>query len=320
MLTNSQPMRSATLLPLGKALPPDPRAGRLFRRLACRGERTQPAGVSSPRVAGAASRRHAPRGRSGAHGRGVRSDDVADRVDYSFARRVICSQLQNRACGAANLRPGVPRSARAMSPRAHLRRPAMTIARARSARHGRHLFLFRCGRAAGRHRTDLADVEFRRRACFSRGRDDLGTVSSSGRSRRGWRIALHGGARRCVGSRAHPFTAGQGTGVPWSRWASAQQQIVTSYIDGHLCEQIRSPLAQLVRLSTFYFCRAFKQSRRSAHRYHTNRRIEEAKVLLAAAALGDRNRLILGFSKPARSPPPRKTTGQTPSSYCRGLA
>ncbi len=65
--------------------------------------------------------------------------------------------------------------------------------------------------------------------------------------------------------------------------AGWQQRIVTSYIEEHLAEPISlATLAQLVRLSTYYFCRAFKQSFGvPPHRYHTNRRIERAKALLA---------------------------------------
>ena len=82
-------------------------------------------------------------------------------------------------------------------------------------------------------------------------------------------------------------------------------------------------LAQLARLSTYYFCRAFKQSFGvPPHRYHTNRRIEQAKVLLASrkhsvTEVG----LTLGFSETSSFTAAfRKTTGQTPSSYYRGLA
>jgi AraC family transcriptional regulator len=106
--------------------------------------------------------------------------------------------------------------------------------------------------------------------------------------------------------------------------AAWQQRIVASYIDEHLPEQISlATLARLVRLSTYYFCRAFKQSFGvPPHRYHTNRRIERARVLLAnrkhsVTEVG----LILGFSETsAFSAAFRKATGQTPSSYCRGLA
>ena len=67
--------------------------------------------------------------------------------------------------------------------------------------------------------------------------------------------------------------------------AGWQQRIVTSYIEEHLAEPISlATLAQLARLSTYYFCRAFKQSFGvPPHRYHTNRRIEHAKALLANA-------------------------------------
>jgi AraC family transcriptional regulator len=57
-----------------------------------------------------------------------------------------------------------------------------------------------------------------------------------------------------------------------------------TYIEEHLGEQISlAKLAQLVGLSTYYFCRAFKQSLGlPPHRYHNNRRIEQAKVLLSS--------------------------------------
>jgi AraC family transcriptional regulator len=105
--------------------------------------------------------------------------------------------------------------------------------------------------------------------------------------------------------------------------ATWQQRIVTSYIEEHLSEQISlATLAELVRLSTYYFCRAFKQSFGvPPHRYHTNRRVEEAKVLLASRKCSVTEvGLTLGFSETsAFSAAFRKTTGQTPSSYCRGL-
>jgi AraC-like DNA-binding protein len=105
--------------------------------------------------------------------------------------------------------------------------------------------------------------------------------------------------------------------APW------QQRIVTAYVEEHLSEQIPlAKLARLVRLSTFHFCRAFKQSFGvPPHRYHTNRRIEQAKVMLAerkhsVTEVG----LTLGFSETSSFTAVfRKTTGQTPSSYHRNL-
>jgi AraC family transcriptional regulator len=106
--------------------------------------------------------------------------------------------------------------------------------------------------------------------------------------------------------------------------ATWQQRIVTSYIEEHLSEQVPlATLAQLVRLSTYYFCRAFKQSFGvPPHRYHTEQRIERAKVMLAArknsiTEIG----LILGFSETSSFTAAfRKIAGQTPSSYQRSLA
>ncbi|WP_213742739.1 AraC family transcriptional regulator [Bradyrhizobium sp. dw_411] len=105
--------------------------------------------------------------------------------------------------------------------------------------------------------------------------------------------------------------------------ASWQQRIVTSYIEEHLSEQIPlATLARLARLSTFHFCRAFKQSFGvPPHRYHTNRRIEQAKAMLAerkhsVTEVG----LTVGFSETSSFTAVfRKITGQTPSRYHRAL-
>jgi AraC family transcriptional regulator len=105
--------------------------------------------------------------------------------------------------------------------------------------------------------------------------------------------------------------------------AAWQERIVASYVEEHLSEQISlSTLAQLVRLSGFYFCRAFKQSfGMSPHRYHTMRRIERAKILLAkpSPSITDIG-FTLGYSQTSTfSAAFRKTTGQTPTSYHRSL-
>ncbi|WP_050420561.1 helix-turn-helix transcriptional regulator [Bradyrhizobium tropiciagri] len=102
-----------------------------------------------------------------------------------------------------------------------------------------------------------------------------------------------------------------------------QQRIVIGYIEEHLCEPISlATLATLVRLSSFYFCRAFKQSFGiPPHRYHANRRIERAKALLAnpkqsVTEIG----LALGFSETSSfSAAFRQTTGITPTEYRRTL-
>jgi AraC-like DNA-binding protein len=82
-------------------------------------------------------------------------------------------------------------------------------------------------------------------------------------------------------------------------------------------------LAQLVGLSTYYFCRAFKQSiGLPPHRYHNNRRIEQAKILLSKPApsvteIG----LTVGFSETSSFTTAfRKATGLTPTAYHRSFA
>jgi AraC family transcriptional regulator len=105
--------------------------------------------------------------------------------------------------------------------------------------------------------------------------------------------------------------------------AGWQQRIVTSYIEEHLAEQIPlATLARLVRLSPFYFCRAFKQSLgMPPHRYHNSRRIEQAKTLLAKPELSVTEiGLTVGFSETSSFTAAfRKATGQTPTAYHRSL-
>jgi AraC family transcriptional regulator len=105
--------------------------------------------------------------------------------------------------------------------------------------------------------------------------------------------------------------------APW------QQRVVTTYIEEHLAEQISlATLAGLVRLSTYYFCRAFKQSfGMPPHRYHTERRMDQAKAMLAkrkqsVTEIG----MLLGFSETSSFTAAfRKITGQTPTGYQRTL-
>jgi AraC family transcriptional regulator len=105
--------------------------------------------------------------------------------------------------------------------------------------------------------------------------------------------------------------------------AAWQQRIVAAYIEEHLADPISlATLARLVRLSPYYFCRAFKQSfGMPPHRYHGNRRIERAKMLLAkpkpsvtdvgfAVGFGQTSSFTAAF---------RRTTGLTPSAYHRSF-
>jgi AraC family transcriptional regulator len=105
--------------------------------------------------------------------------------------------------------------------------------------------------------------------------------------------------------------------------AAWQQKAVTAYIEERMAERISlATLAQLARLSPYYFCRAFKQSFGiPPHRYHTNRRIERAKELLAKRDVSVTDiGMTVGFSETSSfSAAFRKATGTTPSSYHRSL-
>lgn len=106
--------------------------------------------------------------------------------------------------------------------------------------------------------------------------------------------------------------------------AAWQQRTVTTYIEEHLAEPISLPtLAQLVRLSPCHFCRAFKHSLgMPPHRYHSSRRIEHAKMLLAkpASSVTDVG-LTVGFSETSSFTAAfRRATGLTPTAYRRSLA
>jgi AraC family transcriptional regulator len=105
--------------------------------------------------------------------------------------------------------------------------------------------------------------------------------------------------------------------------AAWQQRAVTTYIEQHLAEPVSlASLAALVGLSTFHFCRAFKQSvGMPPHRYHTRQRIERAKALLAKPALSVTEiGLAVGFSETSSFTAAfRKATGLTPTAYHRSL-
>jgi AraC family transcriptional regulator len=102
-----------------------------------------------------------------------------------------------------------------------------------------------------------------------------------------------------------------------------QQRLVASYIEEHLAEPIPlDALAKLVHLSSYYFCRAFKQSFGiPPHRYHISRRIERAKALLAEPACSVTEiALELGFSETSSfSAAFRHMSGITPTEYRRTL-
>ena len=104
--------------------------------------------------------------------------------------------------------------------------------------------------------------------------------------------------------------------------AAWQQQTVVRHIDERLAEQVPlATLAGLVRLSTYHFSRAFKQSfGMPPHRFHCHRRIERAQALLANREMSvTQVGVILGFSSASSFTMAfRKVTGMTPSDYRRG--
>ena len=105
--------------------------------------------------------------------------------------------------------------------------------------------------------------------------------------------------------------------------AAWQQRAVSAYIEDHLAEPISlATLARLVRLSPYHFSHAFKRSfGLPPHRYHSNRRIERAKLLLAqpVPSVTDIGRIV-GYSETSTFTTVfHRTTGITPTVYRRTL-
>lgn len=104
--------------------------------------------------------------------------------------------------------------------------------------------------------------------------------------------------------------------APWQRRAT------TLYIEEHLGERVSlSRLSEIARLSPSHFCRAFKQSFGvPPHKYHTRRRIERAKELLAESGRSITDiGMEIGFGDTSSfSATFRKVTGLTASGYRRG--
>lgn len=103
-----------------------------------------------------------------------------------------------------------------------------------------------------------------------------------------------------------------------------QRRLIAQYVEEHLAEQIPvAKLAELARLSRFHFCRSFRRSFGvSPHRYHSIRKIERAKVLLANPKTSVTNiALDIGFQETSSFTTVfRKLVGHTPSNYRRALA
>jgi len=105
--------------------------------------------------------------------------------------------------------------------------------------------------------------------------------------------------------------------APW------QRKRVAAYIEEHVADDIPlATLAELARLSRYHFSRSFKHSfGMPPHRYHANRRIEQAKRLLANRELSvTAVALDVGFSETSTFTAAfHRLTGQTPSGYRRNL-
>ncbi len=105
--------------------------------------------------------------------------------------------------------------------------------------------------------------------------------------------------------------------------AGWQQRIVREYIEHRLAEDIAlAELARLARLSPTHFSRAFKGSFGvSPQRYQLQRRIAEAKRLLADSSLSVTEiSLSCGFDFPSNFTAAfRKVTGTTPTEFRRTL-
>jgi AraC family transcriptional regulator len=105
--------------------------------------------------------------------------------------------------------------------------------------------------------------------------------------------------------------------------AAWQQRIALAHIEEHISERIElGTLADLVRLTPFHFCRAFKQSfGMPPIRYQANRRIEHAKLLLAIPTMSITEiGMTIGFGcSSSFTAAFRKATGFTPTEYQRSL-
>jgi len=189
-------------------------------------------------------------------------------------------------------------------------------------------FYFDPARLAVSLELDLADMSFAPRLFFEdRGLWDAALkltslIESGGPDHRLYIEAV--GA--VLGHELVRFNAGRPCMEPQLRGGLAawQQRTVVAYIEDHLAEPISlATLAQLVRLSPFYFCRAFKQSfGMPPHRFHTSRRIERAKILLAkrAPSVTDIG-FTVGYSQTSSFTAAfRKATGLTPTAYHRSLS
>ena len=103
--------------------------------------------------------------------------------------------------------------------------------------------------------------------------------------------------------------------------AGWQRKRVLEFIEEHLSERISlSTLSALAQLSPYHFARVFKQALGiPPHRYHMNRRIERAKVLLVDRSVTE-VALAVGYAETSSfSSSFRRATGMSPTEFRRAL-
>jgi AraC family transcriptional regulator len=114
-------------------------------------------------------------------------------------------------------------------------------------------------------------------------------------------------------------------GAPADRGGLAgwQQRRLAEYIEEHVSDNIPlAALSQLVQLSPYHLCRSFKQSfGMPPRKYHSTRRIERAKQLLATRELSITTiARVVGFGETSTFTAAfHRLTGQAPSRYRRNL-
>jgi len=120
------------------------------------------------------------------------------------------------------------------------------------------------------------------------------------------------------------LAASQEAAAPRGGLAVWQRRVVAQHLEEHFAEQIPvARLAALARLSRYHFCRAFRRSFGvSPHRYHSSRRLERAKLLLANPALSVTEiALDVGFRETSSFTTAfRRLVGRTPTAYRRLLS
>ena len=117
---------------------------------------------------------------------------------------------------------------------------------------------------------------------------------------------------------AHPATTGVADGTS-SDLPAYRLRRVTQYIEENLQRELRlAELSALVHMSPYHFARLFRRSTGvPPHKFLVRRRIDEARVLLAArpAPIAEIARLV-GFRTPSHFTTTfRRITGMTPSAY-----